>query len=240
HIVATRPEARRPPLIRMAEISVTFEDGATERFPAGTSAGEALRAYAARNHTLRRVVKRAIAARVEGRDPAVVDLSRPLLADCRWASLAGAYWRRAARDEQLQRSYGTAWARKEDLEAYLARLEEAKQRDHRRLGQALDLFPLHPIAPGSPFFHPKGAVVYNTLVEYIRGLYARYGYTEVITPLVYKTELWKTSGHYDAFRDDMFLMTIEDDEYGVKPMNCPGHCYLFATRKHSYRDLPVR
>src|SRR5207244_2282511 len=92
----------------------------------------------------------------------------------------------------------------------------------------------------SPFFHAKGAVVYNTLVQYIRSLYARYGYTEVITPLIYKTELWKTSGHYDAFHDDMFLMTIEDEEYGVKPMNCPGHCYLFATRKHSYRDLPVR
>ncbi len=85
---------------------------------------------------------------------------------------------------------------------------------------------LHPIAPGSPFFHPKGAVVYNTLVQYMRSLYGRYGYTEVITPLIYKTELWKTSGHYDAFRDDMFLMAVEDDEYGVKPMNCPGHCYL--------------
>jgi len=158
----------------------------------------------------------------------------------RLTSVAGAYWRGDARNEQLQRIYGTAWASEQELEAYLKRLEEAKQRDHRRLGQVLDLFSLHPISPGSPFFHPKGAVVYNTLVEYIRGLYARYGYTEVITPLVYKTELWKTSGHYDAFRDDMFLMTIEDDEYGVKPMNCPGHCYLFATRKHSYRDLPVR
>src|SRR5437016_4943138 len=158
----------------------------------------------------------------------------------RLTSLAGAYWRGDARNEQLQRIYGTAWASEQDLEAYLKRLEEAKQRDHRRLGQVLDLYSLHPIAPGSPFFHAKGAVVYNTLVGYIRGLYARYGYTEVITPLIYKTELWKTSGHYDAFRDDMFLMTIEDEEYGVKPMNCPGHCYLFATRKHSYRDLPIR
>ncbi|MBI3784867.1 MAG: threonine--tRNA ligase [Deltaproteobacteria bacterium] len=155
-------------------------------------------------------------------------------------SLAGAYWRGDSRNEMLQRVYGTAWASKSDLEAYLKRIEEAKQRDHRRLGQQLDLFSLHPIAPGSPFFHPKGAVVYNLLVQYMRSLYARYGYTEVVTPLIYKTELWKTSGHYDAFRDDMFLMKLDDDEYGVKPMNCPGHCYLFATRKYSYRDLPVR
>src|SRR5262245_31180479 len=155
-------------------------------------------------------------------------------------SIAGAYWRGDARNEQLQRLYGTAWATKQDLDAYLKRVEEAKQRDHRRLGQALDLFSIHPIAPGSPFFHPRGAVVYNALIEYVRQLYARYGYTEVITPLVYKTDLWKTSGHYEAFRDDMFLMRIEEDEYGVKPMNCPGHCYLFDTRKHSYRDLPIR
>jgi len=155
-------------------------------------------------------------------------------------TVAGAYWRGDSRNEMLQRIYGTAWATAKDLEAYLQRVEEAKLRDHRRLGQQLDLFSLHPIAPGSPFFHPKGAVVYNTLVQYMRSLYGRYGYTEVITPLIYKTELWKTSGHYDAFREDMFLMAVEDDEYGVKPMNCPGHCYLFASRKHSYRDLPVR
>jgi threonyl-tRNA synthetase len=158
----------------------------------------------------------------------------------RLTSIAGAYWRGDARNEQLQRIYGTAWASVKDLEAYLARLEEAKQRDHRRLGAALDLFSIHPIAPGSPFFHPKGAVVYNTLVEFIRSLYARYGYTEVISPLIYKTDLYKTSGHYDLFKDDMFLIAVDEEEYGVKPMNCPGHCYLFATRKHSYRDLPIR
>ena len=155
-------------------------------------------------------------------------------------SVAGAYWRGDARNEQLQRIYGTAWASKKDLETYLKRIEEAKLRDHRRLGPALDLFSLHPIAPGAPFFHPKGTLVYNTLIHYIRSLYARYGYTEVITPLIYKTDLWKTSGHYEAFHDDMFLMNVEDGEYGVKPMNCPGHCYLFAARKHSYRDLPIR
>jgi len=155
-------------------------------------------------------------------------------------SVAGAYWRGDARNEQLQRIYGTAWANQKDLDAYLKRIEEAKQRDHRRLGPALDLFSLHPIAPGSPFFHPKGTIVYNTLVQYVRDLYSKYGYTEVITPLIYKTDLWKTSGHYEAFHEDMFLMNVEDGEYGVKPMNCPGHCYLFASRKHSYRDLPLR
>jgi threonyl-tRNA synthetase len=155
-------------------------------------------------------------------------------------SIAGAYWRGDARNEQLQRIYGTAWANRKDLDAYLKRVEEAKQRDHRRIGPALDLFSLHPIAPGAPFFHPKGTVVYNILVEYIRNLYGRYGYSEVVTPLIYKTDLWKTSGHYEAFHDDMFLMQVEDGEYGVKPMNCPAHCYLFATRKHSYRDLPIR
>jgi threonyl-tRNA synthetase len=155
-------------------------------------------------------------------------------------SIAGAYWRGDARNEQLQRIYGTAWANRKDLESYLKRIEEAKQRDHRRLGPALDLFSLHPIAPGSPFFHPKGTIIYNLLVDYIRELYRRYGYSEVVTPLIYKTDLWKTSGHYDAFRDDMFLMTVHDGEYGVKPMNCPGHCYLYAARKYSYRDLPIR
>ena len=155
-------------------------------------------------------------------------------------SIAGAYWRGDSRNEQLQRIYGTAWANRKDLDAYLKRIEEAKQRDHRRLGPALDLFSLHPIAPGSPFFHPKGTVIYNLLVEYIRGLYGRYGYSEVVTPLIFKTDLWKTSGHYEVFRDDMFLMNVHDGEYGVKPMNCPGHCYLFAAKKYSYRDLPIR
>jgi threonyl-tRNA synthetase len=155
-------------------------------------------------------------------------------------SVAGAYWRGDSRNEQLQRIYGTAWASRKDLDAYLKRVEEAKQRDHRRLGPALDLFSLHPIAPGSPFFHPKGTIIYNRLIQYIRELYARYRYSEVVTPLIYKTDLWKTSGHYEAFRDDMFLMDVHDGEYGVKPMNCPGHCYLFASRKYSYRDLPIR
>ena len=364
----------------MAEITVTFDSGAVERLPAGIGAGEALRAHAARNGASRRALERAVAARVEGTARQIVDLTRPLVEDCRLApvlpdspeglevirhscahlmaqavkrlfpeteitigpviengfyydfkrpqgftpedlarieetmraivaedlpvvreevakaeaialfrslgehykveilegipdaivslyrqgefvdlcrgphvpstgriplafkltSVAGAYWRGDARNEMLQRIYGTAWASPQELEAHLERLEQARQRDHRRLGQVLDLFSLHPIAPGSPFFHPRGAIVYNTLVQWMRGLYARFSYAEVITPLLYKTALYKTSGHYELFRDDMFLVTAGDEEYGVKPMNCPGHCYLFATRKHSYRDLPVR
>src|SRR5881392_2859425 len=327
----------------MAEIRVTFEDGAVERLPAGIAAGEAIRRHAERDGAGRARLERAVAARVEADGSTVVDLTRPLLRDCRLApvavespegldviphsaahlmaqavkrlfpetqitigpviengfyydfkrpggfaaedlprieetmraivqedlpvrreevpkaeairrframgehykveiiegipdetvslyhqgefvdlcrgphvpstgripafrltGLAGAYWRGDARNEQLQRMYGTAWASAKDLEGYLQRVEEAKQRDHRRLGQALDLFSLHPIAPGSPFFHPKGAIVYN------------------------------------LFKDDMFLLTIEEEEYGVKPINCPGHCHLFASRKHSYRDLPIR
>jgi threonyl-tRNA synthetase len=363
----------------MVDICVTFEDGGSESFPQGITALEALRAHARNGGGNRKVIERAVAARLEGAESKVVDLSRPLTTDCRvgavfpespeglevirhstahlmaqavkrlfpeteitigpviengffydfkrpggftaddlprieetmraivaenltvtreelprteavarfremgehykveiieglpeevvslyrqgeftdlcrgphvpstgripafrLTSLAGAYWRGDSKNEQLQRIYGTAWASNKDLEAYLKRVEEAKQRDHRRIGQALDLFTLSPIAPGSPFFHPKGAVVYNTLVQFVRSLYGRYGYTEVITPLIYKTDLYKTSGHYDLFHDDMFLMTMDEEEYGVKPMNCPGHCHLFAMRKHSYRDLPVR
>jgi len=154
--------------------------------------------------------------------------------------VAGAYWRGDERNPMLQRIYGTAFADKAALEEHLALLEEAKKRDHRRLGPALDLFSLHPIAPGIPFFHPNGTIVYNLLVAYIRDLYRKYGYTEVITPQLYKTELFKTSGHYENYREDMFLVTADEEEYGIKPMNCPGHVYLFGQGKKSYRDLPIR
>jgi threonyl-tRNA synthetase len=154
--------------------------------------------------------------------------------------VAGAYWRGDERNPMLQRIYGTAFADKAALEEHLALLEEAKKRDHRRLGPALDLFSLHPIAPGIPFFHANGTVVYNALVAYMRELYKRYGYTEVITPQLYKTELFKTSGHYENYREDMFLVQADDEEYGIKPMNCPGHVYLFGQGKKSYRDLPIR
>lgn len=155
-------------------------------------------------------------------------------------SVAGAYWRGDEKNEMLQRIYGTSWATKEALQEHLRLLEEAKRRDHRRLGRELDLFSFHSIAPASPFFHPKGALVYNELIAYIRRLYSRYGYQEVITPQVFDVELWRRSGHYDHFRESMYFTRIEEREFGVKPMNCPGHTFIYASKKRSYRDLPLR
>ncbi len=154
---------------------------------------------------------------------------------------AGAYWRGDERNPMLQRIYGTAFASRKQLEEQLARVEEARRRDHRRLGAELELFHVDPIAPGSPFYLPRGMRLYNGLVDFIRSLYPKYGFQEVMTPQIFRSELFKTSGHYQLFRDDMFLMQgDEGEELGVKPMNCPGHCHLFATRRHSYRELPVR
>ncbi len=154
---------------------------------------------------------------------------------------AGAYWRGDERNPMLQRIYGTAFATEKELQAHLARVEEAKRRDHRRVGAALDLFFTDSIAPGSPFYLPKGMILYNGLVDFMRSLYPKYGLTEVMTPQLFRTEIFKTSGHYQLFRDDMFMLEgDEDEELGIKPMNCPGHCHLFATQKRSYRDLPIR
>ncbi len=154
---------------------------------------------------------------------------------------AGSYWRGDESNPMLQRIYGTAFASKKELEAHLAAIEEAKKRDHRRLGAELELFMLDPVSPGSPFYLPKGMVLYNTLIDYMRSLYPKYGYQEVMTPQIFRTDLFRTSGHYELFRDDMFLMQgDEGEELGVKPMNCPGHCVLFADKKRSYRELPLR
>jgi len=158
----------------------------------------------------------------------------------RLTHVAGAYWRGDENNEMLQRIYGTAFADREALEAHLARLEEAKKRDHRRLGQELDLFSFDPVAPGSPFFHPKGAFVYNRLVAYMRELYEKYGYEEVITPQVMDVDLWHKSGHYENYKDNMFFSQLEEREFAVKPMNCPSHCVIYSTRKRSYRELPIR
>jgi threonyl-tRNA synthetase len=155
-------------------------------------------------------------------------------------SIAGAYWRGDERNAMLQRIYGTAWANDADLKRHLELLEEAKRRDHRKLGRELDLWSFHPIAPGSPFFHPKGAFIYNSLIAFIRRLYDRYGYGEVITPQIADVELWKRSGHYENFRDNMFFCEIDEREFGVKPMNCPGHTFVYAAAKRSYRELPLR
>ncbi|HSE90113.1 MAG TPA: threonine--tRNA ligase [Candidatus Binatia bacterium] len=154
--------------------------------------------------------------------------------------VAGAYWRGNEKNEMLQRIYGTAWPTKQALKEHLRLLEEAKKRDHRKLGRELDLFSFHPVAPASPFFHPKGATVYNELIAYVRRLYVCYGYEEVITPQILDVELWRRSGHYDHYRDSMYFTHIDDREFGVKPMNCPGHTLIYAAKKRSYRDLPLR
>jgi threonyl-tRNA synthetase len=156
--------------------------------------------------------------------------------------LAGSYWRGDERNAMLQRIYGVAFASRKELAAYLARLEEARKRDHRRLGAELELFQFHEWSPGSPFYLPKGLTLFNGLVDYMRGLYRRYGYSEVMCPQVFSAELYKVSGHYDMFGEDMFLFpgSDEGEELGLKPMNCPGHCLVFRSRKRSYRDLPLR
>jgi threonyl-tRNA synthetase len=155
--------------------------------------------------------------------------------------IAGAYWRGDERNPMLQRIYGTAFSNRKELKAHLARVEEARKRDHRRVGADLELFHVDAISPGSPFYLPKGMVLYNGLVDYIRSLYPKYGYSEVMSPQVFRTELFKTSGHYQLFKEDMFILEgDEGEELAVKPMNCPGHCHLFSLKKHSYRELPIR
>ena len=168
-----------------------------------------------------------------------VDHSRQVAA-FKLLSVAGAYWRGDEHQPMLQRIYGTAWESQEALDHHLTLLEEAERRDHRRLGRELDLFLFDAIAPASPFFLPKGAVVYSQLVNYVRALYQRYGYQEVITPEIYSTDLWKRSGHYDHYLENMFLITAGDREFGVKPMNCPAHALMYSSQLHSYRDLPLR
>src|SRR6266446_6844211 len=163
----------------------------------------------------------------------------------RLTSVAGAYWRGDEHNAMLSRIYGTAFPSKEALEEHLKLLELARSRDHRKIGREMGLFFLDPVAPGSPFFLPKGAVLYNELVNYIRRLYRRYGFDEVISPLIYKNDLWHRSGHWEHFRSDMFLTTDGESksgelEYAVKPMNCPGHCVMYRLEKRSYRDLPLR
>jgi threonyl-tRNA synthetase len=155
-------------------------------------------------------------------------------------SLAGAYWRGDETKPQLTRVYGTAFFDPQDLEAYLQRLEEAKRRDHRRLGRDLDLFHFSEHSPGSPIWHPRGMVIWNTLEELRQRENSRRGYLEVKTPLLYDTELWEISGHWEKYRDNMFLIEQVDKTYGLKPMNCPGHMLLFGSQIRSHRDLPIR
>lgn len=155
-------------------------------------------------------------------------------------SLAGAYWRGDEKRGQLQRIYATAFADKKQLEEHLKNLEEAKARDHRRLGKDLGLFVFHPLSPGGPFFAPKGAVIYNQLQAYVRDMYRKYSYQEVITPQIFDSELFKQSGHIANYGENMYYTRIDERDFSVKPMNCPGHCVLYATERHSYRELPWR
>ncbi len=155
--------------------------------------------------------------------------------------VAGAYWRGDQRNAMLQRIYGTAWAKKEDLDAYLHRLEEAEKRDHRKLGQQLDLFHLQDNAPGSVFWHPKGWRLFQTLINYMRDRQTRAAYVEVNTPDVMDRSLWETSGHWQNYRQNMFITQTEDERiFALKPMNCPGAMSMFAQGVKSYRDLPLR
>jgi threonyl-tRNA synthetase len=155
-------------------------------------------------------------------------------------SVAGAYWRGDASRTMLTRIYGTAFFTKKDLEEELERLEQARARDHRRLGRELGLFTFSEVSPGSAFWLPKGTTLFNTLVALSREMGAERGFTEVKTPLLYESELWKTSGHWGKYRENMFVTETEGREFGVKPMNCPGHAHLFRQQRWSYRDLPVR
>jgi threonyl-tRNA synthetase len=154
--------------------------------------------------------------------------------------LAGAYWRGDSKNEMLQRVYGTAWAKKEDQEAYLHRIEEAEKRDHRRLGKQLDLFHLQEEAPGMVFWHPHGWTVWQAIEQYLRGVLTAHGYQEVRTPQVMDRVLWERSGHWENYRENMFTTESEKRDYAVKPMNCPGHVQIFNHGLHSYRELPLR
>ena len=155
-------------------------------------------------------------------------------------SVAGAYWRGDEKRPMMQRIYGTAFDSLKLLDNHLELIEEAKKRDHRVLGKELDLFFMDPIAPASPFFLPKGTIIYNELINYVRELYHQYEYQEVITPQIFSTDLWKQSGHYDNYKDNMYFVLAEDREFGIKPMNCPAHAVLYKSGLRSYRELPFR
>jgi len=153
---------------------------------------------------------------------------------------SGVYFKGDERNERLQRIYGTAFASAQELAAYETAQEEARARDHRRLGQDLDLFSFDPLAPASPFFHPRGAAVYSGLIDYVRELNRQNGYGEVVTPQILDVELWHLSGHWANYRENMFFTEVDERQFAVKPMNCPTHCLIYKTRKRSYRDLPIR
>ena len=155
-------------------------------------------------------------------------------------SVAGAYWRGDERNKMLQRIYGISFPKKSQLDEYLQRLEEAKKRDHRKLGKELDLFSLHEEGPGFPFFHPKGMILRNTLEDFWRKEHYKRGYQEIKTPIILNRDLWIRSGHWDHYRENMYFTKIDGEDYAIKPMNCPGSMILYKRKIHSYRDLPLR
>ncbi|MFQ8703608.1 MAG: threonine--tRNA ligase, partial [Eisenbergiella sp.] len=155
-------------------------------------------------------------------------------------SLAGAYWRGDEHNKMLTRLYATAFAKKDELEAYITMMEEAKKRDHRKLGKELGLFMMNEAGPGFPFFLPKGMVLKNTLLDYWREIHRRAGYVEVSTPIILNRKLWETSGHWDHYKNNMYTTVIDEEDYAIKPMNCPGGVLVYASEPRSYRDLPLR
>ena len=172
------------------------------------------------------------------RGPHVPDTAR--VGEIGLLSVAGAYWRGKSDNTMLTRIYGTAFPSKKELEEYLARMEMARQRDHRKLGRELDLFSFHDEGPGFPFFHPKGMRVINALLEYWRREHVAAGYEEIKTPMMLERSLWERSGHWDNYKDNMYFTAIDDVDFAVKPMNCPGGILVYKTNQHSYRDFPMR
>ncbi len=154
--------------------------------------------------------------------------------------VSGAYWRADQRKAQLQRIYGTAYFNKKDLKAHLQFLEEAKKRNHRKIGEAQELFSFHDEAPGMPFFHPKGMVMWNLMLDFWREEHRRAGYVETKTPIMLQRRLWEQSGHWENYRENMYTSEVDEIEYAIKPMNCPGGMLLYKNRPHSYRELPLR
>ena len=155
-------------------------------------------------------------------------------------NIAGAYWKGDEKNKMLQRIYGTSFTKKSDLEEHLHRLEEAKKRDHRKLGRELDLFSLSEEGPGFPFFHPKGMVIRNILEDFWRHEHAKRGYEEIKTPIILNERLWRRSGHWDHYKENMYFTRIDEEDYAIKPMNCPGAILMYNRKKRSYRDLPIR
>ena len=154
--------------------------------------------------------------------------------------IAGAYWRGSEKNKMLTRIYGTAYPKSSDLEAYLTMLEEAKKRDHRKLGKELELFLFADEGPGFPFFLPKGMVLKNTLMQYWREIHEREGYVEISTPIMLNRRLWETSGHWEHYKENMYTTVIDGEDFAVKPMNCPGGMLVYKSKPHSYRELPLR